>query len=241
MELTIGRAANNSALSITVDGQAPIQFGGANSVPQSVSRQHCKIVRQGEQYQIINLNQSNSTYVNGLQVEEKSFNPQCDSITLSSKGYPLDLVAILKLIFPKEQTPPPAEQAQSYSIRHLEKIWNDNHDTKLAIQIKEKKTAAIRSATGLISTASLICAFVPGLESARLILVLLGVAVGIYFAITTYRSAHETPLLLDKLDTDFHDRYTCPNPACGHFLGYQPYRDIKKKNSCLYCRCKWTI
>ena len=31
-------SANNSALSITVDGQPPILLGGANNVPQSVSR-----------------------------------------------------------------------------------------------------------------------------------------------------------------------------------------------------------
>ncbi len=37
----------------------------------SVSRRHCKLVRSGESYQLIDLNSSNGSYVNGCRVHEK--------------------------------------------------------------------------------------------------------------------------------------------------------------------------
>lgn len=71
MELIIGREAGASRLRISINNQDRF-WGNANSVPKSVSRQHCKVVTDDKGgYIITNLKPENVTYVNGVQIESK--------------------------------------------------------------------------------------------------------------------------------------------------------------------------
>lgn len=231
MELLIGRDATTSRLSITIDEKGKSLYGNANSVPKDVSRQHCKIIIEDKTFKVVNVNPNNITYVNGVQVMEKGFDHKADKITLGNSQYELKILDVLKAL---KLTP-----LEEYSISHLEEIWDDNHNTKLQLQIKEKKTAAIRSATGLISTISIVCACIPSMAMLRIPLVIIGVIVGIYFAITMYKSSSKMPLFLDNLDKEFRKKYICPNPKCNAFLGYQPYDEIVKKKGCPHCRSRF--
>ena len=138
MELIIGREAGASRLRIQHKQPRPF-WGNANSVPKSVSRQHCKVVTDDKGgYIITNLKPENVTYVNGVQIESKHISGK-DRIELGSDRYFMDIAAIIKGLG--------ASIPKSFSIRHLQEVWDEFHDTKLQIQIKEKKSAAIRSVT----------------------------------------------------------------------------------------------
>lgn len=234
MELIIGRESGTSRLRISVNNQDHF-FGSTNSVPKSVSRQHCKLtIDDLGNGTIINLKPENITYVNETQVESKHISAK-DRIELGSDRYYLDLNAILKGL--KSMIP------RSYSISHLQKIWDDFHDIKLQIQIKEKKSAAIRSVTGVFSMSAIFCGFIPGISdilALRVILYTTGLLLAIYFFAITYKSSSELPKYLDDLDKKFHKDYVCPNPECHHFMGYQQYDDLKKMPSCPYCKAQYT-
>ena len=61
MELIIGREAGASRLRISINNQDRF-WGNANSVPKSVSRQHCKVVTDDKGgYIITNLKPENVT------------------------------------------------------------------------------------------------------------------------------------------------------------------------------------
>ncbi len=236
MELTIGRDQESSRLSITIDGSRSAMYGQKGSVPKSVSRKHCTITISEGGYRVSNLNHQNITFVNETQVESRGFNPETDKIRLGSCKYELKILEILVALGVVKA---PAAAPKECSIAHLEQVWNSNHDTKLQLQIKEKKTAAIRSATGLITTVSIVCACIPSMETLRIPLITISIVVGIYFAVVMYRSSSQTPIFLDKLDKQFRKDYTCP--SCQKFLGYhQPYEELLKSGVCPYCKMKLT-
>lgn len=234
MELIIGRESGASRLRISVNSQDHF-LGNANSVPKSVSRQHCKLVTDGKGNCVIyNSKPENVTYVNGVQVDTKHIAMK-DRIELGTDRYYLNIEAILKAL---DGTVP-----KSYSIRHLQKVWDDFHDAKLQIQIKEKKSAAIRSITGVFSMSAIFCGFIPGIAdipALRVVLYSAGLLLAVYFFVVTYRSSSELPKYLDNMDKKFHQDYVCPNPECHHFMGYQQYDDIKKTPGCPYCKSKYT-
>lgn len=237
MELIFGRESGASRLHIVVNGKDCF-YGAAGSVPRSVSRQHCKLVIDDSgNYTIVNLKPENVTYVNGLPVASKRIRPDEDHVELGAEHYGLAVSAIMKALFGSK------EPLKPYSIVPLEKVWNEYHDTKLEIQIKEKKTAAIRSVTGMFSMAAVACGFIPGIASLtalRVLLYAVGLLLAVYFFVKLYRSSSEQPKFMDALDKKFRRNYVCPNPDCGQFMGYLPYEELKKKTTCPYCKCKLT-
>lgn len=232
MELIIGRESQKSRLRISVNNQ-DFFLGDIGSVPQSVSRQHCKLViKEKGNYVVTTI--KNVTYVNGTEIESKHISDN-NRVELGNDRYYLNIAAILKMI----SSASPA----TYPIQHLQKVWNEFHDTKLQIQIKEKKSAAIRSVTSVFSMSAICCGFIPGIAeytSLRILLYSVGFLLGVYFFVVTYRSSSTLPKFLDDLDKKFHEDYVCPNPDCHHFMGYQQYDDLKKMPGCPYCKSKYT-
>ena len=71
MEIILGRDPATKRLKAVI-GQQPFLGGDPGSVPQSVSRQHCSLTRQGDgKYLLKNLKVENTTYVNGAPYEKK--------------------------------------------------------------------------------------------------------------------------------------------------------------------------
>ncbi|MFI3267266.1 MAG: FHA domain-containing protein [Rikenellaceae bacterium] len=260
MELTIGREPGSSRLSITIDGNRVAIYGDAYSVPQSVSREHCKITIIDGIYKIKNVKVNNFTFVNGRAIVQSVFAPDTDVITLGSEQYVLDVNKILIALNlkktanqpqqasqrPQQPAQQPAQQQQpqveTFSISFLEDVWENHHQTKLNIQIKEKKFNALRSVTGLFSMGAIACGFIPGLaeyDVLRVALYALGFILLIYFFVISYMSSSKTPVKMAELDKEFRNDYVCPNPKCGRFLGNQPYDVIARMPTCPYCRSKF--
>ncbi len=235
MELILGRESGNGRLHIVVNGKDCF-YGTAGSVPRSVSRQHCKLVIGDDgNYTIVNLKPENVTYVNGVSVVSKRIVPKTDRVELGGERYLLPITVILKAVLGG------AEPPKTYSIAHLQKVWDEYHDTKLEIQIKEKKTAAIRSVTGMFSMAAVACGFIPGISDftvLRILLYAVGFLLAIYFFVKLYRSSSEMPRFMDALDKKFRKEYVCPNPDCNKFMGYVPYEELKNQTRCPSCKSK---
>ena len=236
-ELILGRESGASRLHIVMNGKDCV-YGAAGSVPRTVSRQHCKLtVEDDGSYTLVNLKPENKTYVNGLAVASKRIDPKKDRVELGPDRYVLAVPVILKVLLGGKG------DVKEYPITHLEKVWDEYHDTKLDMQIKERKAGAIRSVTGVFSMAAVACGFIPGiaeLTALRILLYAIGLLLAIYFFVKLYRSSSEQPRILDALDKKFRSNYVCPNPECRQFMGYQPYDELKKKPFCPSCKCKFT-
>lgn len=242
MELLIGRDSASSRLSITIDGKKRAMYGENGSVPNNVSREHCRVSIANNTYRISNANPNNTTYVNGNQVEQKNFNPQSDTITLGHSRYELNITDILKALMPQASKPPQQKaEVKTFSITHLKDIWDTNHEDKLNFQIKERKTNSLRSVTGIISSLSIVATIVTDNENIRICLISVGIVVGVYFAIVSYKASSASVLFMDNLDKKFRKKYICPNPDCHSFLSYNlPYDELIKRGACPYCKSKYT-
>ena len=66
MQVIIGRDAKTSQLAVVI-GQQVVRLGNPGSVPQTVSRQHCRITATADGcYQVENLKEANITYINNV-------------------------------------------------------------------------------------------------------------------------------------------------------------------------------
>ena len=93
MQIIIGRDAKTSQLNVII-GQQTLRLGAPGSVPQTVSRQHCRItVTEGGTYLVENLKAANITYINNVGVEKKSMRRE-DSLALGTDRYQVDTKAV---------------------------------------------------------------------------------------------------------------------------------------------------
>ena len=89
MQIIIGRDAKTSQLDVII-GQQTLRLGAPGSVPQTVSRQHCRItVAEDGTYLVENLKAANITYINNVGVEKKTMRRE-DSLALGTDRYQVD-------------------------------------------------------------------------------------------------------------------------------------------------------
>lgn len=248
MTLTIGRQENASEprLKIVTDEGKVLMLGTPDSVPKSVSRQHCKIeVVNEDEFIITNLKPENKTMVNGVSIASKRIGRK-DKVTLGKDGYLLDVGTVINAIGNAKHNPSPASpdnhsNVQSYSISHLQTVWERYSQAKLDMQIQQGKENAISSVSGLFTMGAAACAFIPGVPGAlRILLYILAACLAGYFVFSRYRKASYYPKLQSDIDKQFRKDYVCPNPDCQKFLGYQPFDELAKSKNCIYCRCGYT-
>lgn len=227
IELFIGResGAEKPRLAVTRDGKTDY-YGKPGSVPKSVSRRHCMVtVNDDQSVTIEDITENNYMFVNGADCKRRKNVRMDDRIELGPDRYVLELDAIIKGL----------SAQQTWHIAHLEKIYNDYHQTKLDIQIKQWKISALTSLPGvLMMTSAILAVFLPAV---RFLMIAIAVAFAIAFAVI--RSRNTNPLKLKKLDEDFRESYVCPNPTCGRFLGSMTYKDLLKNRVCPYCKAKY--
>ena len=119
MQIIIGRDAKTSQLNVII-GQQTLRLGAPGSVPQTVSRQHCRItVTEGGTYLVENLKAANITYINNVGVEKKSMRRE-DSLALGTDRYQVDTKAVFAAI--DKAVPKTAD------IRPLSKVWEDHEE-----------------------------------------------------------------------------------------------------------------
>ena len=222
MTITIGRDAQTSQLRINVEGKTTT-IRAKENVPSGVSREHISITVDDEgQLTLENLNIGNDTFVNGLPIERKRIKEK-DSIELGKEHYQLSWDDIAPFI-PKY-----------VNIKHLEEVWNDYQEQVLQMQIKERRSGVLRSATGLITMAAMLLSIFTGRDNPLfLILYIIAGVVSAAFFVKAYLDSAKMPRMQQEIRDGFPKKYVCPN--CGQFLGNLSYDIISKRTSCPYCK-----
>lgn len=252
--ILIGREPGNNRLMLAIkaaDGIKVATIGGAGSVPNSVSRcipvnnmAHCKLdIDATGNIRLTNMKEENVTYVGNNEVMSKNVNEN-STISLGRDKFPIGIGEILKAskgMFDKAVTPPEPSQSEVYSITHLEKVWNDYQSRLKQIEKEQKRTNIIKS---LYLPFSMIGSFVgiiaPSIglpKESTFIFIGLGACAmfyGFYKTITDKSSTKK-----EEIKDWLIDNYTCPNPGCKHFVGFQPFRILKQNKNCPYCKGKF--
>lgn len=232
IELIIGRESGTEVprLAVYFNGHTSF-YGTPGSVPKSVSRKHCKVVVNDDSSILIeDITDNNFMYINGADCKKKNNVNTNDSIELGSSRYPLDLDTILKSFSSK----------QTYSIKHLKQIQEDYLGTKMEIQVKQGKINAASMLPGIISMFSMLLMVVWQNTLPRIILGTIAVSGMVFFMVFRSRTAESNPKKMKEMEEKYRDTYICPNPACHHFLGQTPYKEVLKNRTCPYCKAKFT-
>ena len=228
-EILFGRDPADNTLKISANGVSQ----NKGPVPQSVSREHCKItIADDGKATITNLNPRNVTFVNGIAVSSKEINGN-DKIELGGERYPLDISG-LKL--PK-----------AASIAHLQQIWDNYQLKQQQMKVKNIRMAALRSLTGVFSVLAIVLAqFNFGLErqtadTLRIVLYCLTGISLLWFVFSTWTGAKRRVQQEEKLRRDFQKAYVCPCSQCGMFFGYDtPYEMLVRNGKCIRCNTHFT-
>ncbi len=225
-EILIGRDAKSQTLKIT-SGDKSITHG---SVPQTVSREHCKILRNPDgSATITNLNPNNHTYVNGKSIYSEKLTAD-DIVELGADHYRLD-TSFLKL-------------SKTVDISHLKTVWDNYRHEEEHERIKSIRANALRSITGLFSMGAIIISFGDfGMKSSQIITLRLtlytcAVATLVWSAIYTFVTAPRKVREATERKQDFTDNYVCP--SCNRFLGESMrYERLISNGECPMCHTKY--
>ena len=230
MDLIIGRESGveNPRLAIEQNGKT-FFWGSPGSIPRSVSRKHCNVeMSEDGSFSIEDITPNNFMYINGVDCKKKNAVSMSDIVELGPDRYRLDLEGIAKAL----------SSQQSYSIAHLRAVYDAYQKEKYDLQVYQGKLNALSALPGILSMTSIgIAVF---LDKARIIMIVVAAVFALTFALIRYRNASKIPMRTRKLEDKFRDNYICPNPACGHFLGGVPYKELLKNKSCPYCKSKFT-
>ena len=230
MDLTIGRESGteNPRLAIEQNGKT-FYWGKPGSVPKSVSRKHCHVsVEDDAKMQIEDITENNFLYVNGVDCKRKGGVSISDTIELGPDKYRLDLEGILKAL----------SSQQTYDISALKGIYETYQKDREDLQVSQGRFNALSALPGILSMTSIgLAVFI---ENARIVMIVVAALFALAFALIRYRNASKIPKMNRKLEEDFREHYVCPNPACGHFLGGTPYKELLKNRACPYCKSKFT-
>lgn len=230
MDLIIGRESGVDVARLAVEQDGNVSYWGKpGSVPKSVSRKHCHVrIDKDSSVTVEDITSNNFLYVNGLECKKKGNIALTDTIELGPDRYRLDLEGIVKAI---------AAQ-QAYSISSLQSIYDAYQKEKFDIQVYQGKLNALSALPGVLSMTSIgLAVFIP---NARIVMIVVAAVYALAFAFVRYRNASKIPLKTKKLEDSFREKYICPNPVCGHFLGGIPYKELLKNRACPYCKSKFT-
>ena len=243
LDILIGREDGTNRLSMLINGTKKQTAGNPNSVPMTVSRLkpdqmtgHCRIITQGNEVWLYNLNPQNVTYVNGEPIcSDGSYPTQLSPKDKVQLGYPNDSgesysVNILSAL-----------KAANWSadIHHLLHIWKQYDYENEEIDVRQQRMNALQGVTGILSlggTASLFFLHPePGTTLAMLrpALMVLALVIMVALAVFRFRKGNMGPLQKKRLNEQFHRDYVCP--CCGQFLGNIPGNDLIAMGKCTKC------
>lgn len=230
------------------EGTHKLQISGANgfigaidavgSVDATVSRKHAKVeidVLSGD-ICITNLNEYNSTFVNGVEILTKHITT-ADKVELGANHYLLNLEDLLEAL-PKTGV---GAVPLDVDISPLEKVWEKYSETKRKFQISQGRLRAIQSLTMVFTLGSAVVGFLLPEGSRTLQIICYGLAVFfvVVLAIINWRGASGNINVMEQNDEYLREHYNCPNDQCQRFLGYTKYKDLLKVGRCPYCGTKF--
>lgn len=245
MELIIGRETSTAMsigqrLHVVTSQKKEFFIGNEGSVPNTVSRQHCKLtVDDSGGMTLTNIKPTNITYVNGQEIYQKAIS-KGDRIELGSDRFALDLQAILDNI----------ELPQTYDISHLKDIWEKYQDD-LRKMAEEKEKEALFQRRGSIATTigillGVSAGIIPNCPSwaryIQFILMVIAALIAIKSFIRAKNNVGRVFITKAELDKKFQEEYVCPNPECRRFLGNIPYDVlIRQTKNCNMCKANYKV
>lgn len=225
----------------------------------TVSREHCWLTDNGDgTYTLLNKSQQ-GTVVNGNRVMKTIVTPNT-YITLSGTTT-LKVADLLPLEAPSPaprqapsfaprqapSSPPRPVQKPStptYSIAHLEAVWEDYHETLLDIQRRQRTTTLLRSASPMFTVGSGVIAGIANRMGSQDVCVVTAILAGIGLILMFYsffKGLSDNSIDEKEEATElFNSYYVCPNPKCHHFMGNQAYQIVSQHKNCPWCKCKFT-
>lgn len=225
MEIIIGRKADNSQLKVAVEGRPERAVGAVGSVPKTVSRSHFSLQTDDQGgYKLTNLNPANETLVNGVSVETTHVK-EGDRIEMGANRYVFDW-KVLDAAVPKV-----------ISIKPLQAIWENYQNDRMKMQIRQGRLNAVGRVTGVLSMAGTVLAVAGNGSDMRLILLIVAIVTSVLVSVVTFLNASKMPKKMAELDKQFQLTYVCP--ACGVFMGNQPYHVLQQRPACPYCKAKY--
>lgn len=243
MEIIIGREEGLRRLHCIADGRE-FNIGQAGTVPNSVSRKHCRITVVGERITISNIKDQNVTYVDGNQIFCKDITAT-SRVQLGSEQYTIPLQQILQLAIGKpvgnSAAAVGAQQSQvpTYSLLPMKAVWDEYAKKKLEIQEEAAKKANQSRLQGIVSMFGVALGLLPIPIIFRAICVIGALCLAIYFFMSGKNSDSVQKQLFD-LEEEYSHKYKCPNPKCGKPFGNAPYHSIEFNKQCFACGCKYT-
>lgn len=255
-KILIGKEPINGRLMIGFQVKGKIQtvaIGASNSVPGSVSRYngeqwsaHISLeVNKDGRLLVTNLKEQNVTYVNGVEIMTKQIAPNT-TVELGKDRYPINISDILKVVEKILRVAEP-EEPKTYNIRHLESVWDKFHLQNIELQkrvLKQGLHARIpmffTMGAGAISSIAFACGWGDAVKGLCLALTIIGLVIMFY---SFLKSKNDTSIEdRERYMEEFQEKYICPNPTCGKFLGNLSYKLMKRQYSmsCPHCKCKFT-
>lgn len=237
MEIIIGREPVNNRLSLSV-GSLKTTIGEHNSVPNSVSRTHCKIcVDDAGTIIVTNLKEENVTWVNAHEIVSKHIK-DTDTVTLGNEQHPIN---VSEVIAAAKKLLADANKPSAYSLAPLEAVWDQYESDLLKMQIQQAKRANQQRLQGILSLCGTLCAFIEQLNVFRFVVLFLALVCAVFFFWQENRTGSLFAVKKNERDKRFQGDYVCPNPDCRSFKGNTPYVSLKNIKSCPVCSCKYTI
>ncbi len=232
MNLIVGRDGQTLQLNVSV-GQKVYRFYAPGSVPTDVSRQHCIVtVLDNGKYTIRNIKTTNVTYINGIEIEEKTVTDD-DRIELGRGRYLLNLSNIINRIMPRQEV-----QKKDVDISPLQAIWDDYVSQDLRLQKRQKNIGLLASVPmGFTMLGGIITGICDPLRPYAIFFTFIALSIMIYGFYK--RFTDDTLEKRQQLKLTFQQKYVCPNSDCHHFLGNTPYFSLKERGSCPYCKTKY--
>lgn len=194
-----------------------------------VSRHHAQLIHEEEGWILEDLNSTNGTFVNGVQIVKK-YVTLTDTIKLGD-NYVLDISEILKF-----------NNDYSEEFLALKKVYDNYIQEKVRIQSANQfKTRIFQSLPfALPGIIGIIIGFLgernPLLLGVSLFIAICAPTIGIYLGA---KQSAKIPLLLQDLVNQFKIDYVCPK--CGTFLGEVPWESLRNRKQCPVssCKAKW--
>lgn len=225
MEMTIGRDAATSALNIVVDN-IPHPFGAPNSVPKSVSRQHCTLsINDDGTMRINNLNPNNLTYVNGVAVISKIITRD-DKVELGTDHFVLNWEWI-------EQAMPKVAD-----IRPLQTVWENYNKSTRELAQSTQRFQVIRGIVPVFTMSAVLIGYISGGRGGVFYFIYgLVIALTIIFSYKAWKDIAKNDLRREEIKDRFTHDYCCPQ--CGYFFGFTDYHILSRNmDNCPKCKTK---
>ena len=256
--ILIGRDPGISNLVVGVmESGSHSSTGNPGSVPYSVSRcrlsegkGHAKIeIDETGAMTLHNMNPSNSTFVDGLEVSICRVSPK-SNIELGKDRFRIKLQAILDMALRGETQASTGGNARSEAaaprqadISHLREVWDKYESETDRIVMAQQEMGKKRMLPIMVSSASGILSGVGALVSLSTLWVTLpvtGVVSYLYFR--NYNTKDTSYEDRRNANNELQRSYVCP--VCNHFFGMQGYELLKNqlrnpKDGKMYCpKCK---